>query len=88
MPDQPIRGGELLDVCLREAQTDCIVIGLLFRESWPWSLEELGREFDDRERAEESVRRLAETGLAHRFGDFVFPTRAARRAADIAIGEV
>jgi predicted transcriptional regulator len=88
MQDQPITGGDLLDVCLREAQTDCIVIGLLFRESWPLSIEELAREFDDRERAEESVRRLAETGLVHRFGDFVFPTRAARRAAHIQIGEV
>jgi hypothetical protein len=88
MQDEPIGGGELLDRCLEEVQTDCIVIGLLFRESWPWSIGELAREFDSRQRAEESVRRLAETGLMHRFGDFVFPTRAARRAADIGIGEV
>ena len=64
------------------------MIGLLFGESWPWSIEELVREFDNRERAEESVRRLAESGLAHRLGDFVFPTRAARRAAEIELGAV
>jgi len=86
MQDQPIRGVESLDRCFVDAETDGIVIGLLFGESWPWSVEELAREFNNRQRAEESVRRLAESGLAHRFGDFVFPTRAARRAVEIDLG--
>ncbi len=86
MQDQPIRGAESLDRCEVDAQTDGIVIGLLFDGSWPWSIEELAREFNSRQRVEESVRRLAESGLAHRLGEFVFPTRAARRAVEIDLG--
>lgn len=87
MQDQPIRGVDAPDVCSRECQTDCIVIGLMLGESpWPWSVEELGRELRDKERALESVCRLVESGLAHRLDDFVFPTRAACRAAEIEIG--
>lgn len=84
MPDQGIRDVE--DVGRAEAQTDCIVIGFMLRDGWPWTVAELAREFDSESRAADSVRRLAESGLAHRVGDLVFPTHAARRAADIEIG--
>jgi len=87
MPDQGIRGVDLPHRCEEEEQTDCLVIGFMLRDGWPWSVEEIGREFD-KERATESVQRLTECGLAHRVGDLVFPSRAARRAADIEIGTV
>jgi hypothetical protein len=77
------------DRCERERQLDCIVLSFMFNEaSWPWSVEEIARELDDKDEAIEAVRRLADSGLAHRLGEFVFPTRTARRAADIEIGTV
>jgi hypothetical protein len=87
MPDKGIRGVDIPHRCEEEAQTDCLVIGFMLRDGWPWSIEEIAREFD-KERADESVKRLAESGLAHRVGDLMIPTRAARRAADIEIGTV
>ncbi len=61
----------------------------MFNEpSWPWSVEEIARELDDKDEAIEAVRRLTDSGLVHRLGELVFPTRSARRAADIEIGTV
>jgi hypothetical protein len=60
----------------------------MLRDGWPWSVEKFGREFDSQERASESVQRLTESGLAHRVGNLVFPSRAARRGAEIEIGTV
>jgi predicted transcriptional regulator len=70
-----------------ERHTDVVVLGIMLHdESWPWSVDEIGRELQDHARAEDSIRRLAEHGLVHRLGEFVFPTRAARRGAEIEIG--
>ncbi len=69
-----------------ERQTDNIVLALIFREEWPWSVEEIGREIEDQIEASNAVCRLAGSGLVHRLGDLVFPTRAARRGAEIEIG--
>ncbi len=85
MPDKGIRDVDIPDRCEREAQIDCLVIGFMMRDGWPWSVEEIAREFD-KERGDESVKRLTESGLAHRVGDLVFPSRAARRGAEIEIG--
>jgi hypothetical protein len=54
--------------------------------SWPWSVQEITREMDDEIEATDAVRRLTDSGLVHRLGKFVFPTRTARRAAEIEIG--
>lgn len=61
---------------------DCMLLG----ETWPWSMDEIARELGDKADAEDAVRRLVQTGLAHRLGDFIFPTRTARRAAQIEVG--
>jgi hypothetical protein len=86
MQHQPIRGLDSLDPCTDEEQQDSAVIALVLREAWPWSVEEIGREIRNPSDAIDSVRRLTDSGLLHRIGDFVFPTRTARRAAEIEIG--
>lgn len=57
------------------------VLLVLFHDPLPWTVEELGRELKDMGDAVDAVARLAGAGLVHRLGDFVFPTRAARRSA-------
>jgi hypothetical protein len=86
MPDQRIPGEAPLDRCEQDRQTDNDVLALMFGEEWPWSMEEIGRGLGNLAEAQDAVCRLAENGLVHRLGDFVFPTRAARRGAEIEIG--
>lgn len=63
------------------------LLWLLLSDPGPWSLEELVREFDgDRIGTEDSLGNLAASGLVHRFGEFAFPTRTARRADQIGLG--
>ena len=52
----------------------------------PWTVEEVGRELAGPNDVIDGVGRLARAGLVHRFGEFVFPTRAARRAGEIEVG--
>lgn len=59
------------------------VLILLLEDRLPWTVEELGRELRGRGEAADAVAALAGAGLVHRHGDFVFPTRAARRADDL-----
>jgi hypothetical protein len=60
------------------------VLMLLFSDPSPWTVQELGRELHGEQLAEDAVRELAGAGLVHRLvGDFVVPTRAARRADDL-----
>jgi hypothetical protein len=70
-----------------EAQSDSSVLAMMLCDSsYVWTVDEIAREIRSRVEAEDSVRRLTETGLVHRFGEFVFPTRTARRANDLQIG--
>jgi hypothetical protein len=86
MPDQRIRDEVVpQDRCQVERHTDNVVLALIFREEWPWSVE-IGRELNDQTEASDDVGRLATSGLVHLLGDLVFPTRAARRGAEIEIG--
>jgi hypothetical protein len=87
MPHQRIPDEAPQDRCTKEQQLDCVVLAFMFHEeSWPWSVEEIARQLDDKDEAIESVNRLTAHGLLHRVGEFVFPTRTARRAAEIEIG--
>jgi len=65
-----------------EAEQDDNVLALLFSSPYPWSLDELARELDDRFVADR-VWRLAHAGLVHRLEGFVFPTRTARRVREL-----
>ena len=65
----------------RMDQRQKTVLMLLFDDPSPWSVQELGRELHDERLAVDAVAELAGAGLVHRLGgDFVVPTRAARRA--------
>ncbi|HMH48474.1 MAG TPA: hypothetical protein VK538_12270 [Solirubrobacteraceae bacterium] len=59
------------------------VLLVLFHDPVPWTVEELGRELGDPGDPVDAVARLAGAGLVHRLGDFVFPTRAARRSDEL-----
>jgi hypothetical protein len=86
MQHQRIRD-EGSDDRVTEEQTDGLVLEfMLGNGSWPWTISELARELGDDLNAIDSVARLTGTGLAHRCGDLVFPSRAARRAAELEIG--
>jgi hypothetical protein len=88
MPDQSTTREALHDPAETERNTDATILSLMLLEapSWPWSIEELGRELANPNAARNAVSRLVEHGLAHRMGDFVFPTRTARRAAELDFG--
>jgi hypothetical protein len=59
------------------------VLILLLEDRFPWTVEELTRELNDRTDAVDAVASLAGDGLVHRLGDFVFPTRALRRSDEL-----
>jgi hypothetical protein len=88
MHDQPIRGEDLPDRGFRERQLDSMILDFMLNEGWPWTVDEIGRELRDSGEAVDAVARLTDSGLLHRRDGFVFPTRTARRAAEIEIGTV
>jgi hypothetical protein len=59
------------------------VLLMLFDDCVPWTLDELGRELKNQLDAADAVSALAGAGLVHRLGDFVIPTRAARRSDEL-----
>lgn len=78
------------DIDRSDRQDDsCILFYILSEtEPFPWTVDELGREMDDPIAAHDAVGRLVSAGLLHRVGEFVFPTRVARRAYELQIGTV
>jgi hypothetical protein len=69
----------------REDCADAAVLTLLLDPEMPhaWSDEEIARELGDAVETTDSLSRLHRSGLVHRLSGFVFPTRAARRAAQL-----
>jgi hypothetical protein len=59
------------------------VLILLLEDRYPWTVEELTRELNHPTDALDAIASLAGDGLVHRLGDFVFPTRAARRSDEL-----
>ncbi len=76
------------DIDRTDSQDDnCILFYILGEPSpLPWTVDELGREMGDPIAAHDAVGRLVGAGLLHRLGEFVFPTRVARRAYELQIG--
>lgn len=65
------------------------VLMLLFSDPSPWTVQELGCELGEERLAVDAVRELVGAGLVHRLvGEFVIPTRAARRADDLYEGSL
>lgn len=86
MPHQRIADQPERNIGEYERHIDNTVIALLLEgESWPWSVHELAREIGHTNDTFDSIRRLTGHGLLHQHDEFVFPTRAARRAAEIEI---
>jgi predicted transcriptional regulator len=81
-----LQASQLDDVSERDRDLNVLNL-MLCDSSWPWSVDEIARELQTRIGAYDSVSRLAEAGLVHRLGEFVFPTRAARRADELGIGD-
>lgn len=72
------------EACLSENQTEKAVMELLLVDRQPWAREEIAREISGSDLdAMDAVMRLEGAGLVHRLGEFVFPSRAARRADEI-----
>jgi hypothetical protein len=70
----------------REVHTDGVILSVLLAgdAQRPWSEEEVAREIEDRVAASDSLKRLARGGLVHRLDGFVFASRAALLAEEIA----
>jgi len=67
---------------------DQAILDLLLHEhsSGPWAMDELVREVGDRLAVDDALARLYGAGLIHRLDQgFVFPTRAALRADQLAV---
>jgi hypothetical protein len=83
MQDQRIEE-ETVEDGARPRNHEQAVLHLLLGEHLPWTVEEIVREVScSNLAAVDAVAGLAAAGLVHRFGDFVFPTRTARRADEI-----
>jgi predicted transcriptional regulator len=76
----------MMDEAPIERATDSTVLRLLLDAREPWSMDELVREMQD-PAAQDAVARLTGAGLVHRHDEFAFPTRAARRAAQLEIAD-
>jgi hypothetical protein len=63
---------------------DRAVLHLLLGDSSLWNVEEIIREVSGKPLdTRDAITRLDSAGLVHRLGEFVFPTRTARRADEL-----
>jgi len=86
MQQERIEEQDLEDTVSAENRDLCVLNLMLCDSPWPWTVDEIACELHTRIGAADAVARLAGMGLVHRFGEFVFPTRAARRADQIGVG--
>lgn len=87
MPDHRTEDDQKFEDNVSEENRDLCVLNLLLCDSpWAWTVDEIACELHTRIGAVDAVGRLSGMGLVHRFGEFVFPTRAARRADELGAG--
>jgi hypothetical protein len=80
MQDQPI------PPAVEDVQIDQALLGALLTDESPlWSFGELVCQFGNQIAVTDSINRLAGQGLVHRLDQFVFATRAAAKATDLAL---
>jgi hypothetical protein len=72
----------------RMDQRERMVLYMLFHDPFPWTAEELERELGSQEGVDDAISSLAAAGLVRRLGEFVIPTRAARRCDELYDGVV
>lgn len=79
---QPI----LMSEIEQEKHIDGVILSVLLAgdAQRPWSEDEIAREIEDPVAAADSLKRLARGGLIHRLDGFVFASRAAQVAEEIA----
>lgn len=82
MQDQPTPMSE----AEQQDHTDGVILEALLDDDAqrPWTVDEVASEIEDPTAASDSLGRLARAGLIHRCDGFVFASRAALRAAQIA----
>jgi hypothetical protein len=70
----------------KQEHTDGVILEALLDHDAqrPWSVDEVASEIEDPEAASDSLGRLLRAGLIHRLDGFVFASRAALRADQIA----
>jgi len=69
-----------------DVQFDQAVLGLLLTDEAPiWSRDEIVSEIGNSIAVTDSINRLAAQGLVHRLNGFVFATRAAAKATELAL---
>jgi hypothetical protein len=70
----------------REAHTDAVILEALLDSDAqrPWAVDEIARVLNDPIDASDGLGRLVRAGLVHRLDGFVFASRAALRADEIA----
>jgi hypothetical protein len=89
MHDQRREDGRSEDGLTEEVRDSAVLELMLCDSLTPlWTEEELCCAMQEYHSTKDSIRRLVAAGLLHRFMGFVFPTRTARRAAEIEIGTV
>jgi hypothetical protein len=86
MPDHRIQQAQEAEDNVNDEDRDGHVLGLIVDSGCPWTVDEIACELSTRLGPADAVARLSRAGLVHRFGEFVFPTRSARRAEQIGAG--
>jgi hypothetical protein len=86
MPDHRIQQAQEAADDVRDEDRDGNVLALIIDSGWPWTVDEIACELSTLLGARDAVARLSGAGLVHRFGELVFPSRAALRADEIGAG--
>lgn len=85
MPDHRIQDAPLFEDDVSDHDRDRTVLTLIIDSGWPWTVDEIACELRTPIGAADAVCRLTGAGLVHQLGEFVFPTRTARRADQLGV---